>query len=42
MTVTIGWIPDRLVTLRYEGEDMFVVTEVRGSKLRCGDMLKCP
>lgn len=41
MTVTIGWMPDRLVTLRYEGEDMFVVTEVRGSKLRCGDVLKC-
>lgn len=35
--VVIGWAPNRLVHLRYEGEDSFTVTASENSKLLVGD-----
>ncbi len=35
--VVIGWAPDRLVHLKYEGEDSFTVTDSENSKLLVGD-----
>ncbi len=38
--VLIGWAPNRLVTLRYLGDDNFTVEESQNSKLRVGDVFK--
>ena len=38
--VHIGWAPNRLVTLRYLGDDNFTVVESQNSKLRVGDVFK--
>ena len=35
--VVIGWAPDRLVQLRYEGDDEFTVVTSENSKLMAGD-----
>ena len=35
--IIIGWAPNRLVHLRYEGEDSFTVTSSENSKLLTGD-----
>lgn len=35
--VTIGWAPDRLVTLRYQGNFSFLVESSQNSKLEPGD-----
>lgn len=40
-TLTIMWKPDRCVTVRYSGNDVWVVTESRNSKLSVGDTFKC-
>lgn len=39
-TVTIGWSPNRLVTLEYLGDFKFMVMENRYSKLREGDIFE--
>ena len=36
----IGWAPNRLVTLRYEGDDCFSVLESENAKLRPGDRFR--
>ena len=36
-TIRLTWEPDRTVTIRYEGIDMFTVTESVNSKLSVGD-----
>ena len=36
-TIRLTWEPDRTVTIRYEGIDMFTVTESVNSKLSIGD-----
>lgn len=38
--VLIGWEPNRLVTLRYEGEGRFIVLESQNSKLLEGDCFR--
>ena len=35
--IILRWIPDRIVTMRYEGDDLLTVVESIGSKLRPGD-----
>ena len=39
--VIIRWMPDRIVTMRYEGDDLLTVVESIGSKLRPGDTCHC-
>lgn len=39
--LTLMWNPDRLVKLRYSGNDVFMVTESQHSKLAVGDTFKC-
>lgn len=39
--IVLTWKPDRVVTLRYEGEDLLTVVESIGSKLRPGDTCHC-
>ena len=39
-TITIGWPPNRLVTLRYEGEDTYTVVKIANSKLQVGDRFR--
>ena len=38
----IGWAPNRVVRLRYDGEDFFTVLESVNSKLRAGDRFEAP
>lgn len=38
--VLIGWAPNRLVALRYLGDDNFTVVESQNSKLLVGDVFK--
>ena len=40
--IALTWKPDRMVTLRYEGEDLLTVVESINSKLRPGDTCHCP
>ena len=39
--VQLRWMPDRLVTVRFEGADLFTVVESINSKLRPGDTFHC-
>lgn len=39
--IQLRWQPDRQVTVRYEGEDLFTVVESINSKLRPGDTFHC-
>lgn len=39
-TVTIGWAPDRLVNLRYQGNFRFTVESSQNSKLEVGDQFE--
>lgn len=39
--IQLTWQPDRQVTIRYEGEDLFTVVESINSKLRPGDTFHC-
>lgn len=39
--IVLKWKPDRVVTLRYEGEDLLTVVESINSKLRPGDTCHC-
>lgn len=39
--VRLMWNPDRVVTVRYEGQDTFTVVESVNSKLRAGDTFRC-
>lgn len=39
--VQLRWMPDRLVTVRFEGADLFTVVESINSKLRLGDTFHC-
>lgn len=39
--IVLKWNPDRVVTLRYEGEDLLTVVESINSKLRPGDTCHC-
>lgn len=39
--IVLRWKPDRRVTIRYEGEDLFTVVESIGSKLCPGDTFHC-
>ena len=38
--LTIGWAPNRLVTLRYEGDDTYGVMTVENAKLQVGDRFR--
>ena len=38
----IGWAPNRVVRLRYDGEDFFTVLESANSKLQAGDRFEAP
>lgn len=40
-TLQLIWNPGRKVTVRYEGMDLFVVTQSVKSKLQAGDMFHC-
>lgn len=40
-TIVVIWKPDRRVTLRYSGNDVWMVTESKNSKLSVGDTFKC-
>lgn len=37
----IGWLPDRVCTLRYLGDSTFVAEECENSTMRAGDEFKC-
>ena len=39
--VTIGWAPDRLVTLRFLGGTTFEITSAQHTKLAVGDRFEC-
>lgn len=39
--IKLLWKPDRQVTIRYEGHDLFTVIESVNSKLRAGDNFHC-
>lgn len=39
--IVLKWKPDRVVTMRYEGEDLLTVVESINSKLRPGDTAHC-
>ena len=39
-TVTIGWAPDRMVTLRYHGDTLFEVIDGGKSQLKKGDKFR--
>ena len=39
--IVLKWKPDRVVTMRYEGEDLLTVVESINSKLRPGDTGHC-
>ncbi len=39
--ILLRWQPNRQVTIRYEGEDLFTVVESINSKLRPGDTFRC-
>lgn len=39
--VKLVWSPDRVVTIRYEGQNMFTVVESENSKLCVGDTFRC-
>lgn len=36
----IGWMPNRLVTLQYEGDDIFTVVSIENAKLQVGDRFR--
>ena len=38
--VTVGWPPNRLVTLRYDGDDTYTVVKNENSKLQVGDCFR--
>ena len=38
---TLGWLPDRLVTVTYLGQNRFVVEESLNSSLQPGDSFEC-
>lgn len=40
--IRLQWRPDRCVSIRYDGLDMFTVTESKNSKLQPGDTFICP
>lgn len=37
----IGWLPDRLCTVRYLGDNRFVAEECKNSKMQRGDTFSC-
>ena len=39
--VRLAWSPDRVVTIRFEGQDLFTVVESQNSKLCVGDTFHC-
>lgn len=40
-TMIVMWKPDRCITIRYSGNDIWVVTESKNSKLSVGDTFRC-
>lgn len=40
-TLIVMWKPNRMISLRYSGNDVWMVTESRNSKLSVGDTFKC-
>ena len=40
-TVRLGWLPDRIIDLEYQGENRYVVVESQNSSLRPGDSFEC-
>lgn len=40
-TLRLTWEPGQIVTLKYQGNDVFVVEESVNSKLRKGDAFIC-
>ena len=40
-TMVVMWKPDRCITIRYSGNDIWMVTECKNSKLSAGDTFKC-
>lgn len=40
-TLIVMWKPDRMISLRYSGNDVWIVIESRSSKLSVGDTFKC-
>lgn len=39
--IQLAWVPDRQLTIRYEGEELFTVVESVRGKLRPGDTFHC-
>ena len=39
--IQLGWLPDRLITIEYQGNNRFVVTASLNSSLRPGDSFEC-
>lgn len=39
--VRLAWSPDRVVTIRFEGQDLFTVVRAENSKLCVGDTFHC-
>lgn len=37
----IGWLPDRLCTVRYLGDNRFIAEECHNAKMRAGDRFSC-
>ncbi len=37
----IGWLPDRLCTVRYLGENRFIAEECHNAKMQAGDRFSC-
>ena len=39
--VRIGWLPNRICTIKYIGDNRFIATECHNSKLSVGDIFTC-
>ena len=37
----LGWLPNRLITVEYQGSNRFVITDSLHSSLRPGDSFEC-
>lgn len=37
----LGWLPDRLITIEYKGDNRYVVLESQNSSLKPGDSFEC-
>lgn len=39
-TITVAWPPNRIVTLRYEGDDTYTVESIESAELKVGDRFR--